>query len=162
MVWQCRCFKDAIHFHQRYNFNPQMFVLRLHKRRIIDQLKQSNHDFFLHIFREERVSLKWNAGSCFGEMLLCLTVFHPVKASERDRGWITLGIWNETEFSHPRCKTEFSFRIHPFWPYSWIHEPLLLSLVSSTALVKANYDLFYSCEPTVAHVKMFVSFQCRY
>lgn len=113
--------------------------------------------FFLQIFHEERMIFNWNARSCFVEMLLCLafTLWKCLKGM----GWITLNIWNEIGFSHPRCEIEFSFRMHSFWPYSWIQEPLLLSLVSSTALVMASYDLCYSCESTVTHVKMFVGFQ---
>jgi len=39
LLLDCICFKDPVPFPQRYHFNQQTLMLRLHKRSVIDQLK---------------------------------------------------------------------------------------------------------------------------
>lgn len=126
---------------------------------LTSQRNQILTPFFIFSTRKGK-NFQWNARSCFLEMILCLAVFHLMKASKGTESESHSVL--EAEISHPHCETEPSFRIHPFWPYFWIHEPLVLPLVSSTTLVKANYDLFYSYDPTVACRKVSVAFQCRY
>lgn len=52
-----------------------MFILSLHKRSIIDKLKQSNHDSFFIYSVRKGMNFRWNGRSCFLEMLLCLAAF---------------------------------------------------------------------------------------
>lgn len=109
---------------------------------LTSQRNQIMFSFFIFSMRKGK-SFQWNARSCFVEMLLCLAVFHLMKASKGTESESHSVLENEAEVSFPRCETESSFRIYPFWLYFWIQEPLVLPLVSSTTLVKANWSLLF-------------------
>lgn len=141
--WQSKCLRiQNIFLRDTILIHRCLYSGYLKGALLICQRNQIITSFFIYSMRKGK-SFQWNARSCFVEMLLCLAVFHLMKASEGTE-WLTLSTWNKAEVSHPHCETESSFRIYPFWLYFWIRDCLVLLLVSSTTLVKANWSPLFT------------------